>query len=120
MGCLAAAVHWGVVVALVDGAHWHPLRANVIGWLVAFTVSFTGHDRLTFRGHGVAPGRAAARFFVVSAGAFGANEAAYALLLHWSGLRYDLALAAVLLAVAVLTYLMSRHWAFLRTGSGRP
>lgn len=115
VGCAAAAVHWGVVVWLVQHWGWRPLVANVFGWLVAFTVSFAGHHRLTFRDHAAPLGRSAARFFLVSAGGFSINEAVYALLLHWSGLRYDLALAAVLVAVAVLTYLASRHWAFLHS-----
>ncbi len=115
VGCGAAAVHWSVVVALVGRAGWHPLVANGLGWLVAFGVSFAGHHRLTFRGHGAALHRAGLRFFVLSAGGFAINEAAYALLLHNTGLRYDIVLAFVLAAVAVVTYRLSSHWAFLRS-----
>jgi len=113
VGCSAAAVHWTVVVGLVSQWAWRPLVANVPGWLVAFGVSFAGHHLLTFRGHGARPRTAAARFFVVSAGSFALNEAAYALLLARTRQRYDLLLGVVLLAVAALTYLLGRHWAFL-------
>ena len=115
VGCAAAAVHWLVVVALVSHGGWRPLVANVAGWLVAFTVSLAGHHRLTFAGHGAPFWPAAVRFFGVSAFGFAINETAYAWLLRWSGQHYGLALAVVLLAVAGLTYLLSRHWAFLRT-----
>lgn len=115
VGCAAAAVHWGIVVGLVHRWDWHPLLANGLGWLVAFSVSFAGHHRLTFRNHGAAWRPTAARFFTVSAGGFAINEASYALLLGWSGLRYDLGLGIVLVGVAALTYLLSRHWAFLRS-----
>lgn len=114
VGCGAAAVHWGVVVCLVSHWAWRPLVANVLGWLVAFGVSFAGHHLLTFRGHGAGAGAAAARFFMVSAGGFAVNESAYAMLLEWTGLRFDLLLAVVLMAVAMLTYLLGRHWVFLR------
>ena len=114
VGCLAAAVHWGAVVGLVDLAGWRPARWQTPGWLLAFGVSFSGHHLWTFRDHGVAPWVSAARFFVVSACGFAVNETAYVLLLHWSGLRYDLVLAAVLIGVAAFTYLLGRHWAFLR------
>lgn len=117
VGCSAAAVHWSVVVWLVGRQGWAPLAANVLGWLVAFGVSFGGHFGLTFRGQGATPRLAALRFFVVSAAGFGVNETAYALLLHRGGLRYDLVLAFVLAGVAVFTYGLSRHWAFL--GGGR-
>lgn len=114
VGCMAAAVHWGAVVGLVAHGGWRPALANVLGWLLAFVVSFSGHHLWTFRDHGVPPWVSAARFFVVSASGFAVNETAYVLLLHWSGLRYDLVLAAVLIGVAGLTYLLGRHWAFLR------
>lgn len=115
VGCAAAAVHWVIVVVLVSGWGWRPLVANVLGWLAAFTLSFTGHHRLTFGGHGVPVRSSAARFFAVSAGGFGVNEITYALMLRWSSQRYDLILAVVLIAVAALTYLLGRHWVFLRS-----
>jgi len=89
-----------------------PLVANVAGWLVAFGISFTGHYRMTFNAQQAPVLRASGRFFLVSAAGFAVNEAAYALLLHWTWLRYDAALAVVLVAVATATYLLSRHWAF--------
>lgn len=116
VGCVAAAVHLGVVVVLVSGLRQLPLVANVVGWLVAFCFSFSGHWFLTFRALHAPLRRAAARFFGVSLAGFAANELAYALLLHWTGLRYDLLLALVLVAVAVMTYLLSLRWAF----QGRP
>lgn len=113
VGCIAAAVHLGVVVLLVSGFGQPPLAANVVGWLVAFCFSLTGHWLLTFRSQRSPLWRAARRFFAVSAAGFGANELAYAALLQWTGLRYDLVLALVLVAVAVITYLLSSRWAFL-------
>jgi putative flippase GtrA len=113
VGCAAAAVHWTGVVWLVSQWGLQPALANVPAWLMAFVVSFVGHHRWTFGDRGAAMGQAAARFLLVSATGFAINEGAYVALLHWSSLRYDLVLAGVLVAVAVLTYLASRHWAFL-------
>lgn len=115
VGCTAALVHWAVVVALVRMLGAAPLAANVAGWAVAFTVSFSGQSTLTFRGHGAPYWQAARRFFALSLGGFAINETAYALLLHFSPWRYDLLLALVLVAVAVLTYVLSRRWAFRRS-----
>lgn len=112
VGCAAAATHWVVAVLCVEHLHTPPLLANVAGWLVAFNVSLAGHYHLTFK-HQQAPWkRAAARFFGVALLAFALNEAAYAVLLYTTALRYDLALALVLLGVAVLTFVLSRFWAF--------
>src|SRR5690606_37805410 len=112
VGCLASVTHWAVAVLCVEHLGLAPLLANVAGWLVAFHVSLFGHYHLTFK-HQRAPWkRAAARFFGVALLAFALNELAYAILLHTTALPYELALAMVLLGVAVLTFVLSRFWAF--------
>jgi putative flippase GtrA len=116
VGAAAAAVHFAVVVLLVELRGWRPLVANPLGWLVAFGVSFVGHHRLTFANSGARTGRAAGRFLAVSAMGFAVNEAAYASLLAHGALGYRLGLGSVLVAVAALTYWASRRWAFMRTG----
>lgn len=117
VGCSAAAVHFLVVVALVSGLGLRPLAANVVGWLIAFMVSFSGHWNLTFAASGAPMWRAASRFFLVSLAGFATNEAAYAILLRAGGVRYDVGLAIVLVGVAFMTYLLSSRWAFRRSGS---
>ena len=112
VGCAAAATHWLVVVLTVSGLNLPPLLANVAGWLIAFAVSFAGHYTLTFR-HQKAPlGQALRRFFLVSAAGFGINEAAYAVLLQATSLRYDILLALILVGIAVMTFFLGRLWAF--------
>jgi len=114
VGCAAAATHWLVVVLTVSYWSLAPLVANVVGWLVAFCVSFGGHYRLTFRHHRAPLGQSARRFFIVSAAGFAINEFSYAWLLHATQLRYDLLLAIVLVGIAVMTFVLSRFWAFRR------
>ncbi|WP_431047880.1 GtrA family protein [Roseateles sp. L2-2] len=113
VGAAAALVHWGVVTAIVQTVHWHPLVANVLGWIVALQVSFFGHHRMTFEGHGVPLWRSASRFSAISAGGFVINELAYAAMLRWTDQSYQVSLVIVLLGVAVLTYLLSSRWAFI-------
>lgn len=112
VGCAAAATHWVVAVGCVEVLHLAPLAANLVGWLVAFVVSFTGHYRLTFR-HTRTPWTVAVRrFFLISAAGFGINESAYALLLHTTTIPYDLLLALILIGLAFVTFIASRLWAF--------
>lgn len=111
-GGVAALVHLGVVILLVDHAGLAPLVANVLGWLTAFGVSFAGHHWWTFA-HQRAHWRSALpRFFMLSATGFGINETAYALALRFLPWRYDVLLVLVLGAVAVGTYVLSKWWAF--------
>ncbi len=120
VGCVAAAVHLGVVMLLVSKAAWPPLWANPVGWLLAFAFSFAGHHTLSFAHQGAPLGRSLGRFFALSAAGFAINEGAYALLLRQGSLSYPWALALVLVAVAVLTYLVSRYWAFVARAPSRP
>lgn len=112
VGTAAALVHFGVVVLLVSQAQAAPLAANVLAWCVAFGVSWAGHRALTFRAQAAPLARSARRHAAVSLAGLALNEAAYALLLRVTPLRYDVALALVLVGVAVLTYQLGRHWAF--------
>lgn len=111
VGAAAAAVHFGIVWWLVGAHGWWPLAANVVAFAVAFGVSFAGHRLLTFAAQRAPLGQALRRFAVVACSSFALNELMYALLL-WAGWDYRLALLVVLLAVAVLTYVASRWWAF--------
>ncbi|HUH39546.1 MAG TPA: GtrA family protein [Castellaniella sp.] len=115
VGCAAAATHWAIAVACVAWGGLAPLLANVIGWLVAFGVSFTGHYRLTFRTQHAPLGRAARRFFALSALGFAVNEASYAVLLQATRIRYDILLAMILIGIAGLTFILGRFWAFRHT-----
>ena len=115
VGTLAAVTHWGIVIAVVQLLDAPALLANLCGWLIAFGVSFSGHYWLTFRQQKARLAPALKRFFVVSAAGFAVNEASYALLLKYSGLRYDILLGLILIALAVLTFLAGRLWAFRRT-----
>ena len=74
VGCAAAATHWAVAVGCVELAAAAPLVANLVGWLVAFAVSFIGHYRLTFRHSRIPWTIAIRRFFLVSAAGFLVNE----------------------------------------------
>ena len=112
VGCMAAAVHLGVVVLLVSGLGWQT-SVGSDSILIAFGFSLTGHRLLTFRSRRPPLWRAARRFFAVSAAGFCVNEVSYAVLLRFGGWRYDIVLAFVLVAVAVITYLVSSRWAFL-------
>lgn len=118
VGAMAAAVHLLVVMGLVRWLGWLPLAANPGGWLVAFGVSFAGHYGWTFSGSHLSAAASARRFFVLSASGFVVNEALYAVALRWSAYRFDALLAAVLIVMAVLTFVASRLWAF--PGSERP
>lgn len=111
VGVTAAAVHFSVVLLLVSQLRVPALTANVAGFVVAFCVSFIGHQRLTFAARAASARQSLPRFAAVALLGFVSNELLYALLLAL-GMEYRLALGLVLVAVAGMTWLLSRHWAF--------
>ncbi len=111
VGACAAAVHQASVMALVEAGLLPALAANVPAFALAWLVSYLGHRRFSFDSD--RPHREAApRFLAVSLLGFGSNQMLYAALLRWSGLHYAVALFITLLAVAVMTYVLGRSWAF--------
>ena len=113
VGATAFLVHFAVVAATVP-LGLAPLVANVLGFLAAFVVSFVGHGRWSFPAEGRPVAPALKRFAVVAVGGFVLNESAYVVLLRETMLDYRLALFIVLSAVAGLTWLAGRYWAFAR------
>lgn len=113
VGGAAGLTHLVVVALAVEGAGVSALVANVIGFAVAFFVSYAGHSRLTFPSaseHGPA---SRFRFFLVASVSFIINQIAYAVLLQTFGEQLYLPLLAiVLLFVAAITFIASKRWAF--------
>ena len=113
VGIAAAITHFTVVFAVVETLALHPLAANVIGFGIAFLVSFGGHSRWTFPTSRDQLAKARDRFFLVALAGFAINQAAYAWALHIFGREYYLPiLATVILSVAGATFLLAKLWAF--------
>lgn len=116
VGLTAAAVHYWVVIALVELLHIAPLQANVGGFVAAFWVSYFGHRHWTFSdavaSHTDGTHSSFLRFLLVALLGFGMNQLMFYLLLRYAGWPYYLALAVVVFTVAAMTYVLSRLWAF--------
>lgn len=109
VGVAAMAVHWAVVALLVPLGS-EPLLANIVAFAVAFNVSYAGHRHWTFAATNAAHSTFK-RFLGVALLSFALNEALYYMLLK-AGMEYRVALLVVLIAVAALTFVLSRFWAF--------
>lgn len=112
VGITAMAVHW-MIVALLVPIGLQPLIANTIAFAIAFNVSYVGHRYFTFADAATSHSTFK-RFLGVALLSFALNEALYYLLLS-AGMEYRLALLLVLVAVAALTFVLSRYWAFRGT-----
>ena len=111
VGVSAMCVHMLSVLVIVPFGVV-PLIANVIGFLIAFQVSYFGHARWTFDVQDPNNMQHKIKFFGVALGSFLINEIAYSILLKVFAMDYRIALAIVLVGVAALTFFLSRFWAF--------
>lgn len=112
IGALAAAVHYVVAVTLESGFSIAPAWANLTGFLFAFPVSYFGHSRLSFSGHSASHHQAFPRFLAIALSSFFGNQILLLTALALLGWPFWLTLAIVMVIVAFITYVLSRHWAF--------
>ena len=112
VGGTAAATHLAVVGLLVALLGMPPLAANVLAFLVAFVVSYNGHALFTFSAARARGWPVVARFFAVACLSFVANELLYYIALNWLHWHYFWSLAAVLVLVAIGTFVISKFWVF--------
>ncbi|MBL8584981.1 MAG: GtrA family protein [Rhizobiaceae bacterium] len=121
VGLAATAVHAGVYALLVSsGAVW-PQISNLVAFAVAFVFSFLGHHYFTFRNSGRSAGSAAARFLLVALIGYGLNAGFVALTTEVLAEPPLVAVLFMLFVTPVVTYVLSKLWAFADrpAGTGR-
>jgi putative flippase GtrA len=111
VGTAATGVQLAIVPAGVSFG-LSPLAANAVGFCAALAVSFAGHARWSFPLERSSLLPALRRFAVLSLLSFWLNEVCYACALRWTTLDYRVALFAVIVLLAAVQLLASKHWAF--------
>ncbi|MBC7719287.1 MAG: GtrA family protein [Chitinophagaceae bacterium] len=111
-GGLATAVHYLVLLVLVEGFGWAAASAAVVGALLGAAASYVMNRWLTFSGTLVRHTLAVPRFLLVAGVGAALNGA-----LVWAGVHvlawhYMAAQAAATLVVLGLTYRLNRFWTF--------
>ena len=111
VGVLATFVHL-VIGFLLIHSNWEPLIANMLAFAVAFLVSFAGHLGFSFSDQDVSSSDALWKFAVVALVGFGCNETLLAVLMSFGFLSDTIALCVSTACAAILTFILSRTWAF--------
>jgi putative flippase GtrA len=115
VGGIAASVHFLVVILLVELFNLNPLVANIIAFLVAFCVSFSGQRLFTFVSSNKSIKESLLPYFLISLTSFVCNEMLLSFAIYVLNLPYQIALFSVLIIVAVGTFFSSKRWAFAKT-----
>lgn len=111
VGILAAAVHFTVVILLVQMDHWQPLLANMMGFMTAFHISYFGHRQFTFRATNIGYKTSVTKLLVVQLLNLCANESLFYIFLK-THLPYQIALLIVLTIFPLFTFASSKFWVF--------
>ena len=111
VGIVATSVHVSIVWALIELFRIETLLANLVAFLTAFIVSFTGQYLWTFRSN--RNWRSAlARFFPVSSFGFVLNNIVLITLLELGFMSDSHAAMISACIIPIVTYLAGRFWAF--------
>jgi putative flippase GtrA len=112
VGTTAAATHYIVGLAAYTFFGAGPGLANVIGYATGFPVSYGGHRYWTFETTRAPHREALPKFMLVQLSSFAANQTLLLLAVRFVPLPFWFLLGAVLVLVAVSTYLLSKIWVF--------
>jgi dolichol-phosphate mannosyltransferase len=112
VGASGYVLNLGVFALAVHVLHVHYRLAAVLGFLVAVTSNFLLNRRWTFVGHAGRRAHQAARFLVVSVGAFLFGLVLLSVLVGGVGLPSVLAQAISIVAATPLSFAANRLWTF--------
>ena len=119
-GLTATAVHYAILVLLVEAAEMTPVAvANALATPCAMVVSYLGNRYFVMRSK-VAHGGASLRFLAVYACVIGIHSGAMALWADWAGLNYSVGFVLFTGVAAVVTYLLNGFYVFRRRGEESP
>lgn len=111
VGITAAAIHFTIVVVLVQTLSYEPLIANIFAFFISFQASYFGHRRFTFTGT-IAPHTVAfPKLLALQIFNFTANESLFYFFLSMH-LPYQVALILVLSILPLFTFTVSKLWVF--------
>ncbi|MCH9644353.1 MAG: GtrA family protein [Gammaproteobacteria bacterium] len=113
VGSSAAFVNMIIVVLIVELLHWHPLSANLVGFLCSFNISYFGHRGYTFHGD-VSNSHAASipRFLMIALMGLFMTEGLFYIFLHHLHIYYVVSLILVIGIVASINFMLGKYWAF--------
>jgi putative flippase GtrA len=111
VGVGAAALHFSVVVVIVQTWMVAPLIANVFAFGISFQLSYWGHRTWTFGGTAALHRDAFPKLLLIQSINFSVNEALFYIFLAFH-LSYPVALFIVLTILPVFTFFSSKLWVF--------
>jgi putative flippase GtrA len=111
VGGIGTALHFGITIALVEGAGSPPTAASVVGFAAAFVSSYL-LNRFWVFGPSARPWVSFVRYSIVCLSGLFLNTAIMTVTVDWLRWYYLWGLALVVAVVPVTNFALNRLWAF--------
>ena len=111
VGGIGTRLHFGITIALVEGARAQPTAASVVGFAAAFVSSYL-LNRFWVFGPSARPWVSFVRYSVVCLVGLFLNTAIMTITVDWLHWYYLWGLALVVAVVPVTNFALNRLWAF--------
>jgi putative flippase GtrA len=113
-GGMATAVHYAVLLALVELVGIPAASSTVVGALCGAVAAYAINRSITFTSSKATHQQALPRFMLIAAAGAAMNGALVWSGVHWLGWHYLVAQALATVLVLGLTYRLNRSWTFAR------
>ena len=111
VGGIATAIHYLILVALVQGVNMNAVWASTIGFIISAVCNYLLNYRFTFRSN-VEHRRAVIKFFVVAGVGLMLNSLTMLITTEYMGLHYLLAQVLATGLVLLWNFTGNRLWTF--------
>ena len=111
-GCIVTGTYTLVFVAVDSFTHWSPQICNALGFLVAVSLGYNLHSRVTFKGHGERGRAAQIRFFAASFPSMIVNAGWTWLLITHLKLPHWTVQVPIWCITPILLFVVNRWWVF--------
>lgn len=111
MGGIATAVHYAVLIGLVNGLVAPPVLASVVGYLTGAATNYVLNYKITFRSH-KRHQEAFTKFFIVAASGLGLNTVIMVIGTEWLSIYYLFSQILATILVLIWNFTINRAWTF--------
>ena len=111
VGGIATAVHYLLLIVLVDGLDVAPVPASVVGYVLAAIVNYLLNYYITFRSR-KQHHEALAKFALIATLGLGLNTAIMAIGINWLALHYILSQMLATGITLIWNFIANRLWTF--------
>ncbi|MBP3967251.1 GtrA family protein [Paenibacillus lignilyticus] len=112
VGIIGTALHFMLLIALVERFQFHPALASAIGFIVVLAVSYYLNRKWTFSSVGTSGLRSIIKYTVVSVSGLMLNTGIMFVAVEGLHLRYTVGQLLVTVVIPLFNFVLNYYWTF--------